>query len=383
MTAQTLLGILKLIESYDSKFGLQKNLEAIKEALSSLASSPAQPQFQSSLAAALTAFSTGCGSLRASLTPSQAASIGDIGGAEFFDPAMAEKVATSVEKNAMTPTVARDFVQDFATRRATFLSTVRGAHQSLENLGIKISELKPGSADVAFLIPRNIFNNDVGSFAKELDFISRLVRHFTEAQTGQVGPVELEQLSSTVPTVTLLANASVLSLMGMVVNKFLDAWEKIERIRKIRAELSEMGMKRTTYDELTEQITTTISEVVEESTEVVIGKYPGAPERKNELANAIRQDTQRLFGQIERGLTVEFRAEPKAAGGDEEDQKALQEIANMAKQLKFPPVATEPLLLGTGEIIEGEIAILKQTKKTTTQKTSTSKKGGSKEDGGE
>jgi hypothetical protein len=382
MTAQKLLGILKLIEAYDSKFGLQKNLETIKDALSNLASSPGQPQHQNTLATALAAFVAGCESLRTSRTPSQAAAIGEIGGAEFFDPAMAEKVTTSVEKNAMTPTVARDFVQDFATRRSTFLSTVRGARESLEKLGIKESALVAGSADVAFLIPRDIFNNDLGAFAKELNFISRLIQDFTEAQTGRAQPVELEQLSSSIPTVTLLANAGVISLVGMVVNKFLEAWEKIERIRKIRAELSEMGMKHATYDELTDQITTTISEVVEQSTEIVIGKYQGAPERKNELSNAIRQDTQRLFGQIERGLTVEFRAEPKASA-DPEDQKALEEIVNIAKQLKFPAVASEPLLLGTGEIIEGEIKVLKRTKKTTTQKTSTSKKGGSKEDGEE
>ncbi len=382
MTAQKLLGILKLIETYDSKFSLQTNLEAIKEALSSLSSSPAQPQYQSSLATALAAFTTGCGNLRTSLTPSQAAAIGEVGGAEFFDPVMAEKVTTSVEKNAMTPTVARDFVQDFASRRSTFLATVRGARQSLEKLGIKESALEAGSADVSFLIPRDIFDNELGSFAKELHFISRLVQDFTEAQTGHIEPVALEQLSSSVPTVTLLANVGVISLMGTVVNKFLDAWEKIERIRKIRAELSEMGMKRTTYDELTEQITTTISDVVEESTEVVIGKYSGAPERKNELANAIRQDTQRLFGQIERGLTVEFRAEPKP-GATGEDQQYLEGIASIATQLKFPAVAKEPLLLGSGEIIEGEIKVLKQTKRTTTQKTSTSKKGGSREDGEE
>jgi hypothetical protein len=381
MTAQKLLGVLKLIEACESKFGLQRNLDAINGALGNLASSPAQPQIQSTLATALAAFSAGCDNLRTSLSPSEAAAIGEIGGAEFFDPAMAEKVATSVEKNAMTPTVARDFVQDFVTRRSAFLATVRGAVQSLEKLGVKESALKAGSADVVFLIPRDIFQNDLGAFSKELNFIGRLIRDLNEAQTGQVQPVELEQLSSSVPTVTLLANAGVLTLMGTVVNKFLDAWEKIERIRKIRAELSEMGMKRATYDELTEQITTTISEVVEDSTELAITKYQGTPERKNELANAIRQDTQRLFGQIERGLTVEFHAEPKA-GASGEDQKALEEIATIAKQLKFPAVAKEPLLLGSGEIIEGEIKILKHSKKTTAEKTTTSRKGGSKEDAG-
>jgi len=102
--------------------------------------------------------------------------------------------------------------------------------------------------------------------------------------------------------VALAAKVQVIRAVAFVVNKFLEAWEKVEEIRKIRAELTEIGMKGTAVDELTEQITTTVEEVVEESTKVVLSEYQGPPDRKNELTNAIRQDTRRLFGQIERGV---------------------------------------------------------------------------------
>jgi hypothetical protein len=271
----------------------------------------------------------------------------------------------------MTPSVAKDFVQELASKRAAFLATVRSARQSLEKLGIKESGLQPGSADVAFLIPREIFDNRLGAFAKELNFISRLIQDFSEALTGQAEPAELEALSSSTPMISLVANAVVLGTLATVVNKFLDAWEKIERIRKIRSELTEIGMKGTAVEELTEQITTTVNEVVEKSTEIALVKYTGS--RKNELSNAISQDIRRLFGQIERGLTIEFRAEPKK-GGDGEEQKALETITNLNKEMQFPQIAREPMLLETGELLEGEIQTVKRSKKTTTQKTVTSKK---------
>jgi hypothetical protein len=373
MTTEKFYSILKYLDTLDKSLGLQASLDTVKEALSNLVSSPAQPQYQAALATALASFESAAGKLRESITPSQAASIKEMGGEEFFEPSIADKVKTSVQMNAMTPSVASEFVQQLASKRSTFLATVRSARQSLEKLGLRESGLESNSPDIAFLIPREIFKNHLGDFAKELTFISRLMRHFSEAITGETQPVELEQLSSSIPTVALLAPVAVIGAVATVVSKFLDAWEKIERIRKIRSELTEIGMKGKAVEELTEQITTTVDEVVEESTEIVVASYQGEAGRKNELSNAIRQDTRRLFGQIERGLAIEFRAQPKT-GGDGENATALQNIADLSRKMEFPRVAQEPMLLENGEIIEGELHTVKHSKKTTTQKTTSVKK---------
>ncbi len=372
MTSQKLYELLKFLETLDKKLNLQPSLEAVKNALTTLASQPAQPQHQNTLANALAAFGQAAAQLGDSISPSQFAAIQAIGGGEFFDPSIAEKVRTSVEKNAMTPSVAKDFVQELATRREQFIGTVRSARQSLEALKITASPLQPGSADLAFLIPREIFDNELAQFAKELTFLGRLLQDFSEAQ-NETEPVKLEQLSSSVPTIALAASAPVIAVVAFAVNKFLEAWERIEKIRKIRGEITDLGMKGTAVDEFTEQIETTVTKVVEEATEEILLKYKGTPDRRNELANAIHTDTRRLFGQIERGLTVEFRAEP-AKAGDAEQQKALTDIANLARVIQFPEIAREPLLLKGGEILEGDIKVVKHTKKTTTQKTAVPKK---------
>ncbi|HXM61878.1 MAG TPA: hypothetical protein VN950_13560 [Terriglobales bacterium] len=126
-------------------------------------------------------------------------------------------------------------------------------------------------------------------------------------------------------------------------------------------------------DELNEQITTTVDEVVEEATELVLVGYKGSPERKNELSNAVRQDTHRLFGQIERGLAVEFRAVPSKEEETEEG-KALANIANLKRVIQFPEVPKEPILLSDGQILEGDIRAVKHSKMTTTRKITTSKR---------
>jgi hypothetical protein len=371
MTSEKLYGILKLVDTLDSKLELQENLEAINSALTNLVNSPAEPQYQAQLANALAAFEAAAPALQNSISQSQAAVIKAMGGEEFFDPAIFDKVKTAVQTNAMTPAVARDLVKDLVSRRSRFLATVRAAMQNLEKLNVRESGLKTGSADLAFLIPREIFENQLGPFAKELTFINRLVEHFSEAITGEPQPAELEQLSSSVPTVALLAALPVILAIGEVVNKFLDAWAKIEKIRKMRTELSEMGLSGVALDQMTERVTMTIDQVVEESTQLVIAKYTGESGRRAELENAIRTDTLRLFGQIERGLTVEIRVntDENNGGSGDEDQKALASIANLAKELKFPEPAKQPMLLKSGEVLEGEFVTLHQTKKTTTMKT--------------
>ena len=121
-----------------------------------------------------------------------------------------------------------------------------------------------------------MFDNHLGPFAKELKFIADLIQNITEGVTGQAKPVELEELSSSVPTVALAgAGLAAIATLATIVGKFLEAWERILKIRNLRTELTEIGIKKTAVAELTEQITTTVDEVIEESTTIVLVQYSG------------------------------------------------------------------------------------------------------------
>ncbi len=81
--------------------------------------------------------------------------------------------------------------------------------------------------------------------------------------------------------------------------------------------------------------------------------YKGDSDRRNELESSIRQNTRRLFGQIERGLVVQFRAEPNDKNDDKHDD--LEAIATLSRTMEFPAVASSPLLLKTSQLIEGDV----------------------------
>src|SRR5579862_7355348 len=168
MTAQKLFGILKFLNALDNELGVQSKLEKIRDTLENLLSAPANPGHQNTLASNLASFKDAASKLHEAITPSQSATIAEMGGSEFFDPEIANRVEDSIRRNAMTPSVARDFVQDLSTRRSGFMTTVRNAVQALERLRITDEGVPPGTGDVAFLIPRDLFGNHLEHFTKEL-----------------------------------------------------------------------------------------------------------------------------------------------------------------------------------------------------------------------
>ena len=362
MTIESFYETLKFAVEVDVRLRLQPSLEAIRETLNHLVTSPAHPQQQSSLASALKALDSAADELGRALNPSQRSSIVEVGGAEFFDPSIAAKVKTIVATNAMTPSVARDFVQDLADRRARYLTIVEQTLSGLDTLGVSGQEDAPGAVNMVFNVPRELFDNELESFAKELTFISQLIQHFSEAVTGEPEPVFLESSSSSVPAISVAASARVTESIATIVSKFLEAWEKAEKVRRIRRELIEVGLKKQTFDDLTDQIRASVEAVIEESIQITLNSYNHDETRKHQLESSLRRDTRRLFGQIERGLAIQFNARP-TADADEADRIALKAIDRMSREMKFPPMAAEPMLLTRGQILEGDFSSTSAPKK--------------------
>jgi len=267
MNVQTLYETLTVVEETDKTLDLQNKLIAIASNLESLVQSPAQPQVQSSLAAALEEFSRATNELRKGLTPSRMALIKSIGGQDSFDPVLSEKIRRAIAENAMTPSVASDFVKQIVSSRNGFLKYVRSTREGIERLGLHKSDPSspaPASAELGFLIPRTLFKNELGAFSKELHFINRMLMDLGEAVSGERKPVGVESLSTSDPMVFLAAGLGATLALGKIVEKFLDVWKKAEEIREIRARLRQVGMGSTAaVNELEQKIEETIEEAAE------------------------------------------------------------------------------------------------------------------------
>src|SRR5690349_19022297 len=118
MTTGKLYALLSLLEGVEKRLKIQATLDAIVVALTNLTNQPAVPQHQSALASSIAGLEAAAPRLRDEITPSQAADVKAMGGEDFFEPSLAEKVKSSVQTNAMTPSVARDYVQNVTSKRA-------------------------------------------------------------------------------------------------------------------------------------------------------------------------------------------------------------------------------------------------------------------------
>ena len=302
MTTETLFDTLEYIAKIDPELQLQTSLQAVSTSLASLVQTPAQPSVQQTLATAMTALDKATASLQGRLTIAQIEHIAEIGGAEYFDPSMTDGVRTSIATNAMTPSVASAFVQDVLTRRAAFLQNVKQTLSGMEELNLSGSTPPTGHADITFIIPRSLFDSRLESFAKELTFIARLIRDVSEAETGSAEAPTLQSLASSDPTVAILARVGAIKIVAEAVKAFLDVWKEAQEVRDARQQITKLGLSGAAIEELDNRITEIVEEAVTSTTTTTMSLYDGDPGRRNELETSIRQNTRRLFGQIEQGL---------------------------------------------------------------------------------
>lgn len=249
----------------------------------------------------------------------------------------------------MTPAVVRTEAQELLTQRAQFIDQLRSLDNSLRSLGFTEDDLEPGEAEIGFQIPRSLFENELGGFARELQELRFIIRPFSELSGNAGEPVEVRTISTTDPLIFLGIKVATITLIGNAVTWCLERWKSVEEIRKLRAETAKIQHETAQkiagqYDQMIKD--TVKEEVLKEAARLVAeGQVAGA--RQNEVQTYVEKALEALLARIERGMTVEIRLlPPPKEEGDEQGatQIAFQHLAEIQKQLAFPAPSGEPVL---------------------------------------
>ena len=197
---------------------------------------------------------------------------------------------------------------------------------------------------MTFVIPRTIFEGQLGPLAKELGFVNRLLRHVSEAVTGRPEQIEVAQLSSTTPMFVFLASLPVVYAVGQIVNIYLDCAKKGFELRDLIIRARGAKADAVVTDALTKQIEDTEAKAIEDTIRA-LHEQGAEVERGQEVGNGLRLDLRRLYELIDHGLTIEIRAaEPEPAEGeDPASQFQYAEVKRMGKILQFPQIAGTPI----------------------------------------
>jgi hypothetical protein len=353
MNIGRLVSFIDFVGEQEQRYSVQEKLSALDSALNEFVSSPQNPELQSRVSSNLTEFQAAVFKLRAAYTQARLDMLRDISGGEVLGPEIGNWVARWISSNAMTPVVARDFLSDLKARREKKLTELRETKTYLNNLGLQPETPPIGQAELAFLIPRPLFENDFDRFIRELGQVRQIIRSTSEATTGSVESISIGEISSSDPLLFLGVSPATILVLAATVKWLLDALKSSLEIRDLYSRGKEIGLPPKVLKGMEDAVTERLYESIDKRVIQILQNFRGDEQRKNELSNALTMDTRQLLARLERGMKVEIRV-----GAIENADNSAQPVGDLARQLAqldalskeliFPKLEGEPLVQLTG-----------------------------------
>lgn len=352
MNTSRLREILELLLQCENEYQIQEILNEVNTHLTNLVSAPQEQQHQTDFSNTLGRFQKSMNKMIASFEPAQVDLFSEIGADIYFSSDIPGKISKSVSENPITPAVSRDFVVQLMTKRQTYLDEINQLRGNLDKLGIKVNEADTLTAEIGFLIPRKLFNDEFSSFIKLLTVINQIIRDFLDTATGSAKEIKVRQISASDPLIYFGLDPETIGMIGATVAWALNTWKQVEEIRKVRTQTSTLSIFQKAElkffdDKIKKTIDAAVEEKAKELTEAAKGKTSRTPDEKNvHITWSLKQ----LLALVERGLKVEVRLlKPPPTEGTKEDQKAktpaeFKKLQEIIPQLVFPRVEGDPIL---------------------------------------
>jgi hypothetical protein len=326
MNVSRLLELIQEVLHVEEDHHLQRTLTALVGALQQMVSNPQDADHQTDVADKLKELRQSLEGAHSDLAAAAYEFLDEVNGEDFFSPVLAENIAHEMRENAMTPSVVNAFVEKTVASREQLLENMRSARKTLLALGFRRTDLEAGTAELGFLIPRDIFDNTIGGLAEELQLIDRLVGVFSEAVTGRREHPILDQLSTTKPLVLLIAAPAVVKAIAETVKFVLETYKQIVDIKEVRERTR--GLK-IAIDLMLKGFDDHIKKVIDEAIDARIDILIPARGvgRQQEVANGgLRWAIKYLMSRIERGMKIEVKSlpPPKAVIEGEDERPAAE-----------------------------------------------------------
>ncbi len=308
-------------------------------------SAPQDVGQQNSLSASLAELEQGFTELSNELSPQELERLSDIRADKFFSADLVDELRTDIAANAMSPAVVRDKVTEIIQQRESYLNSINVIIENFKPLGVDEIELEEGEAEIGFQIPRNIFENNLDGFMKELSVLRYIVNTFSDVVIGESQEIELSQLSTSDPLIILGIDTTIIYHIAGAFSWALGQWYMVEKIRNLRAQTAEIGGMDDIEKQIEEKIESTIQTAIKQKAKE-LAKEKSTPELNSRLKFALTY----IMERVERGMTVEIRMLPLSESDDnddentEEENQELVQLYEIRQQLRFPEPSQNPIL---------------------------------------
>lgn len=275
----------------------------------------------------------------------------EIGGLEFYSRSITDVIRKWVSDNPVSVSVAVTNIAHLINRRSEFVLSINSIQSAFEKFEIDADDMDEGTAEIGFLLPRDLFDNNLPTLIKELKTINDIVRTFSEIALGSVEEIEVRDISTTNPIFFLSLDPFTIAMIGGAITWALDAWERVEKIRKIRTETANLEDTKSRADVeqlFAKMIEEAIEKAIKEYSVVVMENAKAEKARRNELKNQLGWALRSILSRIERGMVVEIRrlappVEKDEEGANKPAPQAFQDIEKAIPKLVFPRVQGPPI----------------------------------------
>jgi hypothetical protein len=321
MNAERLHAIaLALREDFD-RGGVVEGLGGLADAVTALASNPADVEAQARVARQRDA---GISRLRdsrsAEFPPVWEQQLDDLGLARFSSPRLADEIEAAFVGNELTPVVPRDRIIQLRDEVQAAQNMLDQLLAGLRWVNVPPETLQPGEFEISILIPRPQVDNSLQGLADEFRKLTQMILPFSELFDGSRPPLEVRSISSSDFGVFLLALPGVALTIAQAVKMLTASWKDVEEIKQMRAGLAEKGFTGPELAAIDTNIETRIKTQINVYTQELLELHaPSEVHRQNELENDIRHALNALSNRIERGFRIDADAGPALPSAEGED----------------------------------------------------------------
>jgi len=387
MHASRLRQFIQYLLKAETRLALQNKLNLYVAAMANLVAQPQDPAHQTAVADTLNAAHAAFTEFEGGITPAQLAALSEIGASQYFSTSIISNIKSMMASNPLTPTVVQQSVNELVTQRGTYIESLKSASTSLGALKVPYDELATDTAEIGFLIPRDLFNNRLDLLVKELRDIELIIRQFSEVVIGRVEEIHVRQISTSNPLFFFEFNPVTIAAIGASITWMLNTWKQALDIKKKYNELKALGIDDDILVQIEDNVKKKVEQSIQERAAELIAKYDGKdPGRKSELENGLKWAMQALMARVERGLIVEIHylppPKPKQEGITPETQAAYdaqaekyEHLSLIAKDLEFPAIEGEPILkIPPAKNVDGSSPVAKSNEPKTEPRTEPKKK---------
>jgi len=304
------------VYSITEEYGEGSIIEHLNNALAALQQSVAQPNAPANAEAFKLHLSNLNQSLRSAPSnlaiPTLRKIYEEIGATDKIGIGLLDRIDNELSTNNFTPSLAVAGLQEIIRDVTTFNQYISQINIAFSELEIEFDQLDEGAVEIGISLPRGIVGEEIGSLERELHKMSIAFKGLKEVAGDDAADMRVSSISASEWQFFLESAPATALLLSAALERIVALYKTNLEIKILKKQLEDKELPETVTQPLKEYIDDHIKEEMQKiAGELVSEFYKGDGDgRENELRTHLTSSLTYIGERIEKGASIEARAEP-------------------------------------------------------------------------